>query len=294
MTSSLAPALAQLAQIAANDSIKVSQAFSSWCSSNGFDTTTCGTITTAIIRSPGGNLARRPGMLCTLAGKCPTGCKIPLTNANGTIISRELLDMCTDSGTVSGIFVPRPVPTGSTCLADSDCTASGAWCDLGAAATQVCKCAAGLDVCNIVGQCNPNRCPLYASITSQNTDLAGCSQSSDCSAGFECQLTPYQTYNCTYTTQSGSILAPRNHSGYCVEAAPSLQSAKLDDNAASIMVALSVAASGFTTTCSAIFSDKTVAKLGSSAICSVDPYQLDSRNMSILLQVMLLVLHTWR
>ncbi len=61
-----------------------------------------------------------------------------------------------------------------------------------------------------------------------------------------------------------------NHTGFCVESAPSLGAGQLSDAATSISIALSVPAVSIATDCAVLFTSTTSAQLGRRAMCAVD------------------------
>jgi hypothetical protein len=100
---------------------------------------------------------------------------------------------------------------------------------------QVCSCSEGLDVCQMLGQCSSDTCPLYQDLIMLNNERKSCISNANCSTDgtFVCENSPYKTFTC-----SNSVLSSVQHSGYCVEAAPSLASSVLSDSADVVVVSL--------------------------------------------------------
>eukprot|EP00879_Flechtneria_rotunda_P026985 GHRR01028839.1.p1 GENE.GHRR01028839.1~~GHRR01028839.1.p1 ORF type:complete len:366 (+),score=108.16 GHRR01028839.1:992-2089(+) len=140
-STSLAAIFNQLTGPDAADAGKMSQAFSTWCNQQNVGSAICSSIASGIAFSPNGNLARRPGKLCTLAGMCPAGCTVPTKLADGTI-AKQPVDLCSSDGTATGTPVPAPIKaSGQACLVDRDCNAtSGAWCSFNYSAPPVSSC----------------------------------------------------------------------------------------------------------------------------------------------------------
>lgn len=178
--------------------------------------------------------------------------------------------------------------------------------------TQVCTCDKGWDACEVVGTCDSDTCPLYTFLTSLNTDKMPCSNDVGCGDGKVCQLEPYKTFSCAV-----GVITSTTHVGFCVEAAPGITTAQLDNSATSItassaacscclsgahstadqpaclrcqlrhssrlQVALGIEAAPMFARCSAVFSAATSTKIGTDALCSVSSTAMTT--LSIRLQV---------
>lgn len=86
--------------------VAAATALNTWCRTTGRDAAHCSAVQKLISSSNLGNLARRPGALCTRLGECDaavdTGCTI---SPPGTTL-RGILDVCSQEGVAGGATLP--------------------------------------------------------------------------------------------------------------------------------------------------------------------------------------------
>lgn len=60
---------------------------------------------------------------------------MPVRDSSGHVVSKQPVDLCTDTGTAAGTPVPLPNKSSAHCLVDGDCK-EGEWCRLDAGAEE--------------------------------------------------------------------------------------------------------------------------------------------------------------